>query len=898
ALRGDRRVDAFEQQLLRRTLLPVVTTATVRMQTPARMSGLVVALADLPDVTRFDAASRPPDEDEQEEDESDNDEGDGDSGEGNVGGSSLGDGFLGYGGGPADGSGGGQSPPGHGGGDSGGGGSGGGGNNGNPQQCPSGTPTPAPPSEGPPGNSSPVTPRDPPSPLDNLRNIQGAGTTPFTNGATLPGIDLPELAVGNPIHVATGNKYQAESDFAPLPGALGLEFARHYNSEAVSRAGVMGAGWRHSYEARVHIPSHNSPRSVLDLTQADGRELKFTQSPHDPSRYFAQRASDGELHVRSSESPRCESVTVHECVEYRWRWRTGRDLTFDHTGLLREIRESANAVLLHYNDAQQLTYVVDPQKRKLHFAYYSNGRLNTIHTAHGVRFRYSYDEQGNLEHAINSDASVRRYHYQDARFPHHLTGISFGSAKPREYGARDSFVRIASWKYDAQGRGVSSSHPEGVGKVTLNYGDGYTEIMDAFGRVSRYATQSRDGVAYVTEVRGPGCSTCGRGDVAYQFNDQFQITEVSGRHAPTLRHRYDELRRLTQTERSVGGETETLVRYRYDSETGQPATIERPSINPDGLHSIQVEYRADGQPKTIREQGYSPMIGGGYSRIERAFRLDYNTAGQLASIDGPREDVPDIIRFEYNPQGQLSATISPDGLEQRVLATDQVGRPTHIRASGSPAIQLEYDAAGRVTKLTQLRASNEQTMRYRYDGAGRVQDIELPNGRVQRIGYDAAGRPNRRTSEQSGLTQAIAFGSDDQVAKSALLSRNGNVLRMLHFAYDAQRRLTEVRDGDGPALRQLVYDDEDSRPDRVINQLGAETRLTYDVLGQLIGVTAPDGGLTQFSHDRGGRMSRLIAPNNAQTRYEYDDFGRRVREHSADRGTTHYAYDAADNLIE
>ncbi|MGH8177228.1 MAG: TadE/TadG family type IV pilus assembly protein, partial [Steroidobacter sp.] len=101
ALRGDRRVDAFEQQLLRRTLLPVVTTATVRMQTPARISGLVVALADLPDVNRFDAASQPPDEDEEEEDESDNEEGNGDSGERNVGDSSLGDGFLGYGGGPA-----------------------------------------------------------------------------------------------------------------------------------------------------------------------------------------------------------------------------------------------------------------------------------------------------------------------------------------------------------------------------------------------------------------------------------------------------------------------------------------------------------------------------------------------------------------------------------------------------------------------------------------------------------------------------------------------------------------------------------------------------------------------------------------------------------------------------
>jgi hypothetical protein len=35
---------------------------------------------------------------------------------------------------------------------------------------------------------------------------------------------------GNPINLLSGNKYQEETDLAALPGVLGLEFKRYYNS--------------------------------------------------------------------------------------------------------------------------------------------------------------------------------------------------------------------------------------------------------------------------------------------------------------------------------------------------------------------------------------------------------------------------------------------------------------------------------------------------------------------------------------------------------------------------------------------------------------------------------------------------------------------------------------------
>ena len=95
-----RNADAFEQQLLRRNRLPILAGATVRMQSPARTSDLVVARADLPDIDRFDANSRPADKTDTGQHDSDAEDGTA-SQAGDRGGSTLGDGFFGFGGGQA-----------------------------------------------------------------------------------------------------------------------------------------------------------------------------------------------------------------------------------------------------------------------------------------------------------------------------------------------------------------------------------------------------------------------------------------------------------------------------------------------------------------------------------------------------------------------------------------------------------------------------------------------------------------------------------------------------------------------------------------------------------------------------------------------------------------------------
>src|SRR5690606_19169814 len=100
-----------------------------------------------------------------------------------------------------------------------------------------------------------------------------AGGTPCeTVGgiASLADPDGSDLAVGNPIHPVTGNKYQAELDAPPLPGPLGLELHRHYNASYGAAEGPWGRGWTLSYDTRLYRAGGR-----LQVVQADGRRLVF-----------------------------------------------------------------------------------------------------------------------------------------------------------------------------------------------------------------------------------------------------------------------------------------------------------------------------------------------------------------------------------------------------------------------------------------------------------------------------------------------------------------------------------------------------------------------------------------------------------------------------------------------
>ncbi|HEY0942444.1 MAG TPA: Tox-REase-5 domain-containing protein [Steroidobacter sp.] len=101
-LSSPRESDAFHQQLLRRSRLPITATATVRMQSPLHFSELLVSRADLPEVERYMAgAGSPGSGTSHNADEAAAGDTTSSTGSASDEGSHLGEGFFGFGSGEA-----------------------------------------------------------------------------------------------------------------------------------------------------------------------------------------------------------------------------------------------------------------------------------------------------------------------------------------------------------------------------------------------------------------------------------------------------------------------------------------------------------------------------------------------------------------------------------------------------------------------------------------------------------------------------------------------------------------------------------------------------------------------------------------------------------------------------
>lgn len=699
----------------------------------------------------------------------------------------------------------------------------------------------------------------------------------------------PPQGVGNPIHVITGNKYQEEIDLPALPGTLGLRFSRHYNS-ANRAAWGLGQGWRHSYQVQVR-----TERDRIWIWQADGRQIRFDRggaADADGSvSYPAQRASDGELRYQPERG-------------YEWRWISGRVLHFGLDKRLVRMHEGSREIRLQYDTDGRLVEVRDPHQRTLHLSYYANGRLATVKGPNGNLIGYRYDAIGNLTHVIYADNTFRRYHYEDQRHPHHLTGIGISTLRPNdgEILAQDA-VRWSTYRYDAQGRGVLTMHTNGLDQATLTYGVGEVRVTDAVGRISTYVIELRDGVPLVTAVYGRGCSQCGPSDTSYTYTKRFQVATVTTPNGITIRNTYDDRGRLSMQHRVLSDDSEYwLASYQYGDTTSMrpdlPLRIERPSVNPQGVYITDYRYTIDGQPVSIAATGYAPVPDGTFTTLRREKRNHYDDFGRLVAIDGTRTDVEDVLRLTYDADDQLQTITAADGSRQQILARDRAGRPTQLKIDGQPMINMRFSPRGDLAEVSQQVGDEPaRSVRYTYSAVGLLMTVTDSTGERREFLYDSAGRRTQVHDGTTHLSQQTEYAEDGEIVGKHLLGPQLERLRSLRYIYDTQRRLSEIRDMDGETLTTYRYEnDQTKKPSQLIGPRGQTTSMTYDPLGRLVAITRDKGGVVTLDYDTQG-LSKVTDPKGQTTAYRRDDFGRIVAVLSPDAGATWYTYDSADNIV-
>lgn len=297
---------------------------------------------------------------------------------------------------------------------------------------------------------------------------------------------------------------------------------------------IKGSAWKGALEkaSPVYINNNTSGSSCTIVSPDQETITTFTiikklkgSGPPSPSLgstsdYYEITMPDGSFYTFSEENGvwvNSDNPNIQFEIDTNGNWiytdKNGNKSTYSPQGqLIKQTLFDGKEVLYAYDlsinnggdgNPDTLDQVTGASGRSLYFHYTVTGGvplLTSITTPDGDIY-YSYDDDNNQSGVTYPDNTSKTYHYEDANYPNHLTGITDEKGN-----------RFATWSYDANGKTTSSEHGVDVEKVTLSYNsNGTTTVNGVLGDVRTYHFTLERSNRVVTSITGDECSTCGNG---------------------------------------------------------------------------------------------------------------------------------------------------------------------------------------------------------------------------------------------------------------------------------------------------------------------------------------------------------------------------------------------------
>ncbi|MBN0989810.1 RHS repeat protein [Amphritea pacifica] len=341
----------------------------------------------------------------------------------------------------------------------------------------------------------------------------------------------PSCGIGNPINIATGNKFQSVSIYV-APITLSLS----YNSSIDL--------WEYNFQSK--IDHFNISKSLL--IRPDGKGLPFTL-------LNGQWTSDGDIFYQltdlgSGNSPRWQVITPEANTEL-----------YNEAGQLLSITSlSGDTTTLSYSSST--TIVTNHLGDTLVLSYDANGNLSSAQLNNEVNHSFNFDAEGRLLSRTDNEGNTTQYHYEDTRFPKHLTGITGPDGK-----------RFASWAYDDQGRGIMSEHA-GQEHVELVFNtDGSTTVTNELGKQTTYHFTEIEGLKRPTLIEGHATANCVGSNKAYTYYPSGLLETKTDWAGNTTRYEYNDRGLITLIAEAEGSPQERITTQVWDST--KPLLLER-----------------------------------------------------------------------------------------------------------------------------------------------------------------------------------------------------------------------------------------------------------------------------------------------------------------------------------
>ena len=296
-----------------------------------------------------------------------------------------------------------------------------------------------------------------------------------------------------------------------------------------------------------------------------------------------------------------------------------------------------------------------------------------------------------------------------------------------------------------------------------------------------------------------------------------------------------------------------------------------------GGESYQIEYGLWGNPtEVVNPLGISTIVD---------YEAPFHQMSALVDERGNR------TTFEYDNQGNMTSLTYPDGLEE-TIQYDPVGNPITFTDRKGTEIQYTYDARGQLLRKDYPDGS---WAAYTYDAAGNMLTAADANGAIL-MEYDPLTDLLTKITYPTGYYYSYTYNSVGQ--RTLRVDQDGHEL---NYDYDWVGRLVRLYDETGFTYIQYEYDLL-GRLSRENKGNGTYTTYAYDSAWQITSIVnfAPDHSIQSrfdYSYDANGNPVSMTTLEGT-TSYTYDSIGQLVGVTYPNGDSTQYEYDPAGNRIK